>query len=36
MVWTMVEMVLMKVYILYSNIRFCDGLDDGGDGSDES
>ena len=28
----MVEMVLMKVN---SNIRFCDGLDDVGDGSDE-
>ena len=28
----MVEMVLMKVN---SNTRFCDGLDDVGDGSDE-
>ena len=34
MVWTMGEMVPMKVYILYSNIRFCDGLDDCGDVSD--
>ena len=31
MVWMMVEMVLMKVN---SDARFCDGLDDCGDGSD--
>ena len=33
MVWMIVEVVLMNVS---SNIRFCDGLDDCGDGSDES
>ena len=33
MVWMIVEMFLIKVK---SDIRFCDGLDDGGDGSDES
>ncbi len=32
MVWMIVEVVLMNVN---SNFRFCDGLDDGRDGSDE-
>jgi len=32
MVWMIMEMVLMNVN---SNIRFFDGLDDCGDGSDE-